>query len=170
MGRHRAGDSLELSIRGDEQEQRRIMLENNLQSVALHDLHLSDASDVEYPRHIDHSRGVADQFASVEYRPEDFDSPSLVHRWSYRSVDEDPAVRVYPGGETLSTAAHHASVVTLTAGLNGRSGRRRDISMSGAEYDPDRPVDGIIAATNTKFSVLDDTSSRKYPVSSIHYA
>ena len=46
----------------------------------------------------------------------------------------------------MSTIAHHASHLTLTAGLGGGRGARRDVNMSGAEYDPDRPVNAMVAS------------------------
>lgn len=81
--------------------------------------------------------------------------------WSYRTADDDDGVNPY-GGETMSTAAHHASAVTITAGLGGgRGGHRRDISMSGAEYDPERPLNQIMAGVG-RMSMLDDPSKSKH--------
>jgi len=76
------------------------------------------------------------------------------HAWSYRSGEDDEEIHPFVGGETISTAAHHASALTLSAGLGGR-GERRDVSLSGAEYDPERPLQDLIAGIGTKF-----TSSR----------
>ncbi|PSS06838.1 hypothetical protein PHLCEN_2v3557 [Hermanssonia centrifuga] len=123
------GDPLEQHrIRGDPLEQHRIQLEHGLQHTDL-SLHLStgDYSDVEFPRHN----------SSRDHDP-----------WSYRTDDDGPYI-----ADTISTAAHHASALTLSAGLGGR-GARRDISVSGAEYDPDRPVPGIHSSAfdlNSKF-------------------
>jgi hypothetical protein len=39
----------------------------------------------------------------------------------------------------------------LGAGLGGR-GKRRDVSLSGAEYDPERPLQDLIAGIGTKFT------------------
>lgn len=58
----------------------------------------------------------------------------------------------------MSTAAHHASALTLSAGLAGRAGR--NISSSVAEYDPDRPLQDIIIGTNDKLHLLDDDPSK----------
>jgi hypothetical protein len=79
--------------------------------------------------------------------------------WSYRTADEDEGVNPY-GGETMSTAAHHASAITLNAGLGGGRGARRDISMSGAEYDPDRPLNQIMAGVG-RMSMFDEQSKSK---------
>ncbi|KAH9923578.1 hypothetical protein B0H21DRAFT_797396, partial [Amylocystis lapponica] len=159
----RRSSNLEFSIRGDELEQHRIQLEHNLQHTDL-SLHLSsipgdDCSDVEYPRH--HSApSPFSAFASFEQRSGDqfeLDEQSQYHAWSRRSLNDDDAIRTF-AGETLSTAAHHASALTLSAGLGGR-GTRRDVSLSGAEYDPDRPLQGIMAGINSRFSGLDMDST-----------
>jgi hypothetical protein len=85
--------------------------------------------------------------------------------------------------QTLSTAQHHASGLTLNAGLGGatrarRGGRRAtnasvnstamDLSLSGAEYDPERPIDQVIAGIGgaSRYSALGlDGSSKKSVVS-----
>ena len=64
--------------------------------------------------------------------------------WHMRPEDEEEGI--YPFGEPMSTIAHHASHLTLTAGLGGGRGARRDVNMSGAEYDPDRPVNAMVAS------------------------
>ncbi|KAG6336271.1 hypothetical protein ID866_2825 [Astraeus odoratus] len=51
----------------------------------------------------------------------------------------------------FTPVAHHASAVTITAGL-GRN-PRREPSMSGAEYDPDRPLQDIMAGMDTTEAV-----------------
>ncbi|OCH92589.1 hypothetical protein OBBRIDRAFT_886090 [Obba rivulosa] len=152
----------EYSIRGDETEQHRIQLEHNLRHNTDLSIHLSstnDDSDVEYPRH-NPGPNPFSPYASFEQRTRDHFDPdeSQYHHWSYRTVDEDDAVDPY-AGQTISTAAHHASALTLSAGLGGRS-TRRDVSMSGAEYDPDRPLQGIVAGINTRLSALELDSTR----------
>ncbi|KAI0785196.1 hypothetical protein C8Q75DRAFT_893963 [Abortiporus biennis] len=143
--------TFEPSIIGDQIEQNRIQLERNLQhtDISLHLSNPSDASDVEYPRHISNNHS----FSAIA----SFDYPSPTNqRWSYRTLDEDD--RTHPfAQETVSTAAHHASALTISAGLGGR-GARRDISFSGAEYDPDRPLQGIIE--NLDVRGLSDRSSK----------
>ncbi|KZT28902.1 hypothetical protein NEOLEDRAFT_1129163 [Neolentinus lepideus HHB14362 ss-1] len=155
----RATEHLSFSIRGDEQEHHRILLENNLQHTDL-SLHLSstpgDASDdysVEYPRH--HSGpSPSDGYMSFRSRDADDFDPGA---WSYPTADEE-GISPY-GGETISTAAHHASALTLSAGLPGRE-TRRDPSISGTEYDPDRPIGDMIAALDSKMSLFDVDPSR----------
>ncbi|KAH8104479.1 hypothetical protein BXZ70DRAFT_1075478 [Cristinia sonorae] len=145
----RRGSTLELSILGDATEERRIQLEQNLQQTDL-SLHLSsprnDFSDIEHPRHISDPYSFSGAI-SFDRSREGFVSPTHQH-WSYRGIEDDEGYNPY-AGETISTAAHHASALTLSAGLGGR-GARRDISLSGAEYDPDRPVQGIMAGMSRK--------------------
>lgn len=174
MKRQAKGPVMDISIRGDELESHRIQLEHNLQDND-HSFHLSSTSDdedydnnqsVEYPRH-NSGPAVFPDFASFENPSRDHfdgDTHSQIHPWSYRSVDDEEGINPY-AGESVSTAAHHASALTLTAGLGGR-GRRRDISLSGAEYDPERPLHGMIADVDSKMSMFDIEASRsKYPVS-----
>jgi len=145
-------------ILNDRLEHDRIMLETNLRhSEAVIHLSESDADDLEsleYPRH-NSGHASLGELPSLDHRVRDYlaDEDTPGQGWSYRTVDDDEGVHPY-GGESLSTLAHHASAVTLGAGLGGR-GARRDASMSGAEYDPDRPIHDIIAGVNTKFDVFD---------------
>ncbi|KAI6027548.1 hypothetical protein BKA83DRAFT_4230522 [Pisolithus microcarpus] len=130
----RKSSHVDFSIQGDELEQRRIQLEHNLQNTDL-SFHLSSVPDeatgdnesVEYPRHYSAPVPV----------------PRHIHPWS---IHDDDGISPY-GAETISTAAHHASAVTITAGL-GRN-QRREPSISGAEYDPDRPLQDIMAGMDT---------------------
>lgn len=162
-------------IRGDELEHDRIQLEHNLQHNTDLSLHLSSQqadsdrehnydSSVEYPRHNSGPEPFAvNAFASFDGDnfAGDMDSHSQLHAWSYRTADDDDeGINPY-GGESLSTAAHHASALTLSAGLRGRGGARRDISLSGAEYDPERPLGDIIAGVDSRFSMFDDQSKSK---------
>ena len=162
-------------IRGDEQEHNRIQLEHNLQHTDL-SLHLSSQpeseqghhyeSSVEYPRH-DSGPATERSFnAFTSFDGDDFASHSHLNAWSYRTADDDDFGAIDPyGGTSMSTAAHHASALTLSAGLRGRGGGRRDISLSGAEYDPDRPLGDMIATVDSRFSMLVDPSSKsKYQV------
>jgi hypothetical protein len=164
--------SLDVTIRGDELEHNRIQLEHNLQNTDL-SLHLSsapednsigndnDESDVEYPRH-NSGPSPFDAFASFDH-PSNMDGEhSQLHPWSYHT--DDDGINPY-GGETVSTAAHHASALTLSAGLGLGRGARRDVSFSGAEYDPDRPLHDIIAGVDSRFSLFDAEASKScYPV------
>ncbi|KAH7906510.1 hypothetical protein BJ138DRAFT_1094012 [Hygrophoropsis aurantiaca] len=162
MARRTSG--YDFHIPGDELEHHRIQLEQNLQDTDL-SLHLSSTPDeqgyendsVEYARH--GSAPSFSGFASFEHRSrENFDAEghSHMHGWSYH---DDEGINPY-GAETMSTVAHHASGVTLSAGLGGRGGRR-DVSLSGAEYDPDRPLQDIIAGMDSKLSVVDAYSQSK---------
>ncbi|KAI9465634.1 hypothetical protein BJY52DRAFT_1245223 [Lactarius psammicola] len=154
----RAPPTFDISIAGDEQEQSRIQLERNLLHTDL-SLHLSSTHDdfsVENPRHHSSVSAPFSAFNSIDPSRDALDMDegiSQLHAWSYRTGEEDEGVRPFVGGETLSTAAHHASALTLSAGLAGR-GERRDISLSGAEYDPDRPLQDLIAGMGNQFSLL----------------
>lgn len=144
------GSTMDFSILGDALEEHRIRLEQNLQQTDI-SLHLSsprhDYSDIEHARHRDSDPYSFSGIASFDRSREPLESPT--HRqWSYRAMDEDEGYNTY-AGETVSTAAHHASALTLSAGLGGRAGRR-DVSLSGAEYDPDRPIQGIMAGMSRK--------------------
>lgn len=161
-------------IPNDELEHTRIQLEHNLRyseaaihlSSATESAHSDDDDDdidsLEYPRH--NSNPVYNDFPSLEHRyPAEDDVPG--HGWSYRTGDDyEEGINPY-GAESLSTAAHHASAVTLGAGLVGR-GARRDMSLSGAEYDPERPLNDIIAGVTSKLSIFDTPSRSKRAVSS----
>lgn len=164
------GSRFDFSIRGDEQEQHRIQLEHNLQHTDLSLLLSSTPEDysLEYPRHNSAPSAPFSVFHSMDPSRDDFDADdrySPMHAWSYRTAEDEDGVNPY-GGETISTAAHHASALTLSAGLGGR-GVRRDISLSGAEYDPDRPLHDLVANIDSKFSLfdVDRTRSRNLPVS-----
>jgi hypothetical protein len=184
--------AFDISIHGDELEYNRIQLEHNLQHTEL-SFRLSSTSDdeqqqqqhrhsttvrhhrrknnnpnessVEYPRHL--SEPSFHEFSSIvrstagdHYADED----SQLHPWSYRIGNDEEGINPY-GGDTISTAAHHASALTLSAGLGGGRGARRDASLSGAEYDPERPLHAMIAGVNSKHSMFDfDRSKSKVQV------
>ncbi|TFY70332.1 hypothetical protein EVG20_g2673 [Dentipellis fragilis] len=160
--------SFDINILGDELEQSRIALEHNLQHTDL-SLHLSSAPDadnddysIEYPRHHSGPDPSFSAFHSVDRDERSFVSEeglSHLHAWSYRTGDEEDGIHPFAGGETFSTAAHHASALTLSAGLGGR-GHRRDISLSGAEYDPDRPLQDLVAHVDSRFSLLEGENTR----------
>ncbi|KAI0714073.1 hypothetical protein C8T65DRAFT_806673 [Cerioporus squamosus] len=158
----RRAAQLDFSIRGDEQEHQRVLLEHNLQHTDL-SLHLSSTpdeySDVEYPRHASVPSPPFSAFASFDHRSgDDFDphEQSRFHAWSYHTED---GVQPY-AAESLSTAAHHASALTISAGLGGGRAPRRDLSLSGAEYDPDRPLHGIMAGIAGRVRGFDANSTR----------
>ncbi|KAG6853291.1 hypothetical protein C0991_005463 [Blastosporella zonata] len=156
---------LDLSIRGDELEKHRIELEQNLQNTDI-SLRLSTPSEDEYEDHssVEYARHNSgpEAFPSFEIPSRDHyegNTQSQIHPWSYRTLDGDEGINPY-GGESLSTAAHHASALTLSAGLGGGRMGRRDISLSGAEYDPDRPLQEMIAGVDPKLSIFDMEPSR----------
>ncbi|KAI0350352.1 hypothetical protein OH77DRAFT_1489227 [Trametes cingulata] len=161
----RRSSGFDFSIHHDELEQQRVQLEHNLQHTDL-SLHLSsspdDYSDVEYPRHNSVHSPPYSAFASFDHRSgDDFDphEQSRIHAWSYRTVDADEGHNTY-AAETLSTAAHHASALTISAGLGGGRGGRRDLSLSGAEYDPERPLHGIVAGIAGRLKGFDANSTK----------
>jgi hypothetical protein len=165
MKRQSTGPAFDLSIPGDELEAHRIRLEHNLQNTEL-SFHLSSDdghyprhhrqdSSLEYPRHI--SEPSLPDFPSFSHRSREHfgdEEHSHLRGWSYRTGDDEEGINPY-GGETVSTAAHHASALTLSAGLGGGRGARRDVSLSAAEYDPDRPLHAMIAGVNSKHSMFD---------------
>ncbi|KAL0066156.1 hypothetical protein AAF712_006781 [Marasmius tenuissimus] len=153
-----------IRIRGDQIENDRIQLEHNLQNTDL-SIRLSSQDDfedsIEYPRHNSGPTHFND-FGSFIHRSGDHFDGDIPHGWSYRTGDDDEGIHPY-GGETMSTAAHHASALTLTAGLGGNRGPRREVSLSGAEFDPDRPLHAMIAGVDSKLSIFDaDPSRSKY--------
>ncbi|KAH6911679.1 hypothetical protein BKA70DRAFT_861565 [Coprinopsis sp. MPI-PUGE-AT-0042] len=191
MKRHQAKPrrDLDMSIRNDELEHSRRLLEQKLKSTSIgvpvassdddgddgqdhhhfqrhHHYHNDDdeESSVEYPRH-DAGAIPYPEFPSFAHRSGEFvEADSQMHGWSYRTVDNDEGVNPYENGETASSAAHHASALTITAGLGlGGRGGRRDISLSGAEYDPERPLNQIMSGVG-RMSMFDDPSrSRNNP-------
>ena len=181
---HERIPAFDISIRGDELEHNRIQLEHNLQHTEL-SFRLSLTSDdeqhqskvrhhrrknnnlnessVEYPRHL--SEPSFHEFSSIVRSIDHYaDEDSQVHPWSYRTGNDEEGINPY-AGDTVSTAAHHASALTLSAGLGGGRGARRDASLSGAEYDPERPLHAMIAGVNSKHSMFDfDRSKSKAQV------
>ncbi|KAG7088592.1 hypothetical protein E1B28_012567 [Marasmius oreades] len=153
-----------IRIQGDQIESDRIQLEHNLQNTDL-SIRLSSQDDfddsIEYPRH-NSGPSPFNDFGSFIHRSGDHFDGDIPNAWSYRTGDDEEGVHPY-GGETMSTAAHHASALTLNAGLGGNRGARREVSLSGAEYDPDRPLHAMIAGVDSKLSIFDaDPSRSKY--------
>ena len=153
-----------MSIVGDEEEQHRIELEQNLQDLSIQ-LSLSTPSqgedadssaEVEYPRHDPHPRDLSvyrGQNSLADITPTDHDVD--LNPYSYHTLNNDDTSHY--GGNTMSTAAHHASAVTLSAGLGGRIGKRHypmEASLSGIEYDPDRPLDTVVNGMVEELSML----------------
>ncbi|KAM6494066.1 hypothetical protein JOM56_010427 [Amanita muscaria] len=158
---------MDLTIHEDELEHDRILLEQNLQmqhteaSFRLsspggdHD----ESDELEYARH-GSLPSPEFNFRDRNRHTDEDGTRSHIHMWSYRTAEDDEGVNPY-SGESMSTAGHHASAVTLTAGLAGaRSRRGADASHSGAEYDPDRPIGAMIAGVE-KLSMFDTTDPSK---------
>lgn len=160
---------LDVSISGDELEQNRVQLERNLRQRDI-SLQLSTPEDqfddesVEYPRRNPGTTPLSDFGSLIRPSRRDLGDDDN-HGWSY-GIGEDEEQGISPfGGQTVSTTGHHASNVTLNAGLGGRRTGRRDASFTGTEYDPDRPLTDLLAGLNSKLSVFDnDTSRSRYTV------
>lgn len=154
----------ELTIHEDELEHDRILLERNLQMQHTENsFRLSSAdgddedNELEYARH---GSLPSPEFNFRNSYAADGTPQSQLHVWSYRAGEDDDGVYPY-GAESISTSGHHASAVTITAGLAGARNRRgADASLSGAEYDPERPIDAMIAGVE-KLSMFDATEPSK---------
>lgn len=184
---HVADENLDFSIVGDEVEQHRIQLENNLQDISLrlsisntsHDDYNSghfhpshpeseasveehDTYSLEYPRHNPHlvERSFGGHTSSF-MDPSHMEESHGANAYSFHHTGDDyeDAVHVY-GGETMSTPGHHASHVTLSAGLarKGRTGIAMDTSLSYAEYDPERPLENLVNGVAHDMSMFDMNS------------
>ena len=146
-----SGDSvLDMSIVGDEEEEARIRLESNLQDLSIQlsgtnpsytsdhegghahksmvkaagaglgDNNDDTSSDVEYPRHDPrpHESSIFQGYNSPLHVDNDYDP----NYYSYRTTDDDDMHHF--AADTMSTAAHHTSALSLNAGLTARGGRR----------------------------------------------
>ncbi|KAG8998311.1 hypothetical protein FRB93_013786 [Tulasnella sp. JGI-2019a] len=125
---------------------------------------------VEYPRHgRQHSPLPFDPYSSFA-RSQHFDFAPADDRQDYNRYQPSPrhvqkislSYReddTYRGGDTMSTANHHRSGITLGAGIRGRmpslSPRQR-----GGEYDPDRQIDRLIDQRG-QMSMFDDATPQK---------
>lgn len=159
MATKRRAPRPEFSIVGDEQERHRIQLEHNLQNKDLSIDLLSSQGDysLEYPRHAERSRSPL-SYRSYGHHDHSVDDQSQINPWSYRTVDDDDENGVNPyAGESVSTAAHHASAVTINAGLGARRG---DDTRSGAEFDPERPLQNIMAGAERLSMFGNNTTSK----------
>ncbi|KAG8794914.1 hypothetical protein FRC12_020132 [Ceratobasidium sp. 428] len=90
-------------------------------------------------------------------RSRDASARRSVHQHqSFRTFDDS-----FNGGRTQSTSAHHASALTVGAGLGyGRAPRPLSRVGSGAEYNPDRELSEMLKQRG-RFSVLDDTTTTR---------
>lgn len=151
------------------------LIERGVDSLAAPPLSTTDDNDysVEYPRHggqysplpFDPYSSFARSQQHFDFAPPEDDDERRQQRFpprfrqaqkdrlSYRDDD------TYGAGETMSTANHHRSALTLGAGLRGRlpseSPRRPQ-----HEYDPDRQVDRLLDHRG-QMSMFDDTTPRK---------
>lgn len=131
-------------IRGDRLEQSRIRLErdidNNIPSPPSMssdnppDVDHDDISSVDFARHNAYPHASFHSFEHLSHLDSDF----------YSRHDEDSIALDPDLGQTMSTAAHHASALTLSAGLRGRNHTTGRASPSGAEFDPERPLQDIL--------------------------
>ena len=118
-------------VMGDDQEEQRKRLESEV-TGRLRDLSLERSStdhSVEYPRHAPLPN------ASYDCRRHPT-AGSVV-----AGVGDDSLASAH---ETFSTAAHHASNLTIRGGLRGRTDA--DSPSQNAEYDPDRKLDAMLRA------------------------
>ncbi|KAG9124304.1 hypothetical protein FRC07_012074, partial [Ceratobasidium sp. 392] len=154
---------IEPPIGYDPQEEARIRLEQEIGGLSL-DLSRTGSSSLslEYGRHgapSPHFEGVASfaRYDSDLERSRDVSARrSARQHQSFRTFDDS-----FDGGHTQSTAAHHASALTVGAGL-GYGGAPRPLSRagSGAEYDPDRELSEMLKRRG-RISVLDDTTTTR---------
>ena len=116
-----------------------------------------DNHSLEYARHTERSRSPFSH-RSFGHRDHSVVDQSQMNPWSYRIVDDEDENGVNPyAGESISTAAHHASAVTLNAGLGPRRG---DETRSGAEFDPERPLQNIMAGAERLSMFGNNTTSK----------
>ncbi|KAH7336839.1 hypothetical protein B0J17DRAFT_665045 [Rhizoctonia solani] len=156
----RHGAPVEPPIGFDRQEEDRIRLEQEIGGLSLDLDHSASTSlSLEYGRHGAPSprfEGVASfaRYDSDLERSRDASARRSARYQSFRTVDDS-----YDGGQTQSTAAHHASGVTVGAGLGYGAGvRPLSRAGSGAEYDPDRELSSMLKRRG-RISVLDDTNT-----------
>ncbi|EUC54031.1 Cep57 Cep57-MT-bd: centrosome microtubule-binding domain protein [Rhizoctonia solani AG-3 Rhs1AP] len=157
-GRH--GAPVEPPIGYDRQEEDRIRLEQEIGGLSL-DLEHSESMSLslEYGRHGAPSprfEGVASfaRYDSDLEKSRDASARRTNRYQSFRTLDDS-----YDGGQTQSTAAHHASGVTVGAGLGyGNGARPASRTGSGAEYDPDRELSSMLKRRG-RISLLDDTNT-----------
>ena len=127
-------------VMGDDQEEQRKRLESEV-TGRLRDLSLERSStdhSVEYPRHAPLPN------ASYAYP-----------RSGGVAADHGDNSLASPH-DTFSTAAHHASNLTIRGGLCGRTDA--DSPSQNAEYDPDRQLDAMLRA-QYNLSILNESPS-----------
>ncbi|KIJ54960.1 hypothetical protein M422DRAFT_24821 [Sphaerobolus stellatus SS14] len=147
-----------MSLRGathaahdDGEHQRRRPRENTRMSPSFQsydDFH--DDASVEMPRHYSNSHVSLRSFE----HPSHFDSELYSRHGDEDSMAMDPEL-----GHTMSTAAHHASRLTLGAGLGGYE-HSRFVDDSQAEFDPERPLQPLLNRRVAEGLSMFDTSTR----------
>jgi len=139
-----------------EQERNRIALEDAI-SHGLPDFSIQPSEDadysVEYPRHGGaHSPLPFNPYSSFngpEVADDLYSNPDQHRHRSFVSHHDDSLV----GGESMSTAAHHASALTPRAGLRYNL---PSPTLGDGEYDPERPVQDLLN-NRGHMSIFDDT-------------
>jgi hypothetical protein len=137
-------------IQGDRLEQSRIRLERDIDKNIPSPPSISSdnpldggddndlSSSVDFARHNAHPQASFQSFEHLSHLDSDF----------YSRHGDDDSIALDPDlGQTMSTAAHHASALTLSAGLRGRNSYNHTTgraSPSGAEFDPDRPLQDML--------------------------
>ena len=127
-------------VMGDDQEERRKRLESEV-TGRLRDLSLERSStdySIEYPRH-----------APLPNASHNYPRPGGVAA----DVGDDSLASPH---DTFSTAAHHASNLTIRGGLRGRT--NADSPSQNAEYDPDRKLDAMLRAQHN-LSIFNESPS-----------
>ncbi|GJJ15770.1 hypothetical protein Clacol_010048 [Clathrus columnatus] len=146
-----------LRIAGDELEQDRIRLERDIANTVPSPPSMSpgslregedDVSSVDLPRHNSNPRHSFQPFDHSSH----FDSDFYSRHGDEDSIAIDPEL-----GLTMSTAAHHASALTLSAGLHGRN---YTPVKTRQEFDPQRPLQPMLK-TAEGMSMFDSTVHSK---------
>jgi len=110
-----------------------------------------DISSVDIPRHNSNQHL---SFRSFEH-PSHLDSEVFSRHGDEDSLAMDPEF-----GLTMSTAAHHASALTINAGLGGRHRSPSRANDSRAEFDPERPLQPMLSKKLTEGMSMFDTTNR----------
>ncbi|CAE7146329.1 unnamed protein product [Rhizoctonia solani] len=154
----RHGAPVEPPIGFDRQEEDRIRLEQEIGGLSLDLEHSESSLSLEYGRHGAPSprfEGVASfaRYDSDLEKSRDASARRGARYPSFRTADDS-----YDGGQTQSTAAHHASGVTVGAGLGYGNGARPVSRAGSGEYDPDRELSSMLKRRG-RISLLDDTNT-----------
>ncbi|KAF8488343.1 hypothetical protein JB92DRAFT_3016971 [Gautieria morchelliformis] len=161
-------------IQGDRLEQSRIRLERDIDKNIPSPPSMSsdnpiecgdddDLSSVDFARHNAHPQASFQSFEHLSHLDSDF----------YSRHGDDDSIALDPDlGQTMSTAAHHASALTLSAGLRGRNSYNHTTgraSPSGAEFDPERPLQDMLDRRIANGISLVDATGRSKSVKSLKH-